>query len=478
MRTTKLTLLATFVFCFTFLADANVRAKVNRSWLEFDVIEDGKEGIKLHTDFNLSNCRGEEAYIYVFIKDANGIFIKGSSSEYCNADGTLYFEKQVIPQYNNTRFDDISVFIPLEAMELEPNQTYYIVDYICYNGDYIANGEGVAISSADSNANQQQASDSNATEPIVKNPTAFIKNSWIELDVNEQGKNGFKVHANLNIKHCKGLDTYVNIFIKDANDNWLKGTTNKYCNADGTLCISQKVVPNYESSQYNDFSVFIPYEAYDFRAVDSYYCRVYVNHKGKYLTNSPKLHLTGVGYQPQSQAISQESNKTPDNEQENVEKIPTSVKPTSTNAKPTTVQQTSSGASVNVVNKTAKPVSPIKTTEAPAATTVTEKPVEKPAVNAADLATIDWQNPVNETKNGSYELKAEIKSKSKLQSVKLYINSQKFNVKLNDLYFIFLNNILKLKDGVNAIKIEATNESGTAILQKTVYSYQSATPLK
>lgn len=431
MKQIKFILLSLFILGLAATASAtdietngDASAAVNSAWLEFDQIENEKDGMKMHLDLSINNCKDQEVNIYIFIKEsASGNWLKGAKEEYCNADGTLFIEKTIKPKFDNSHYKDLSVFIPLEAMEFKPgDNNYYCVAFIYYANESLAFSKGVEFSGTGEDPNENTTADNAPATTTSSNTsasqntgntsasavTATINDTWLEHDVTEGGKKGFKVHMDVSLKNCGGKTAQIAVFIKDANGKYVDALKSEYSTPKGSLCISKQVSPKYDNSRFKDFPIFIPNEAFENVSGVAYSCIAYVNYGSKYIAKSSILGFTGSGSKPVS---------APTNE-------------------------------IIVVKD-----------------------------NNPNLATIDWQNPQTESTNGSYELKADVNSKSKILGINVKFNGQTFKAVINNDHNIFLNNMLKLKDGINTIKIEVTNEAGTSYLEKSVYYYKSAKPV-
>ena len=135
-------------------ANNTVTATVNKTWVEHNVVQNGMKGMRIHADFNVYNAKGKEGYAYVFITDSEGDFVKGKGSASCTKQGSVYVYQKLTPYYDNTIYNDLQLFFPLEHISMKPGEhNYNCIVYISFNDEYIANGENLSFVGTGSNVN-------------------------------------------------------------------------------------------------------------------------------------------------------------------------------------------------------------------------------------------------------------------------------------------------------------------------------------
>ncbi len=115
----------------------------------------------------------------------------------------------------------------------------------------------------------------------VGSVTATVNKTWLELNVTKNGEKGVIVHTDFTIKGCKGKSAAIFIYCA-MNGDWIKGTEQKYTNSSGTLCIRRSFTPSFDSSNYSDYDIFIPYKAFAFsKGTNVYTCEpcIYCNNE-------------------------------------------------------------------------------------------------------------------------------------------------------------------------------------------------------
>lgn len=132
-------------------------AKVNKIWLEYGTIEDGKSGITIHSDLNVNGMKGKRIKIVAFFYDNEKNKLMGGLSGYKTKDGQVCSSKYRTPSYENSHYKDLDIFIPYNAFSfLSGKRNYYVSvrvydisqsKYITENKIYTAfTGKGKSIS--------------------------------------------------------------------------------------------------------------------------------------------------------------------------------------------------------------------------------------------------------------------------------------------------------------------------------------------
>lgn len=262
----------------------SVTATVNKTWVEVDVEQNGKKGVRVHTEFTIQNCNGKSATINIFIANSQGAWVKAKDESYKNSDGYVYLGSNFTPRYDNTRFNDYKLFIPYDAIAFENGTKEYTCrPYIWYKDKYIANGEGAKFTYT-YNGNSEN-----------KKVTAKVNSSKIEHDIVQDGKKGMKIHANFNVYNGKGKEGYAYVFVTDSLGNFVKGKGDATCTKEGSVYVKKKLTPSYENSLYEDFQLFFPLEHINMKqGKHKYYCTVYVNFDNEYIANGEKISFIGT----------------------------------------------------------------------------------------------------------------------------------------------------------------------------------------
>ena len=86
-----------------------------------------------------------------------------------------------------------------------------------------------------------------------------IGNVWLEHNVMFQGQNGMRIHVAFTAHYLAGTSLEVSAGFSDAKGTILWDTNGMYRFPDGSVGVGSNAVPNYESTVFNDFVLYLPY---------------------------------------------------------------------------------------------------------------------------------------------------------------------------------------------------------------------------
>ncbi len=110
-------------FQFTFVAVSPPTIGVLRV-VRKDEVVDGRKGVVFHVYLEVSNAKGRELVAVATIHEQNGGPLGPRSPEFSYA-GSLARSVRLTPKFDQTRFDDIALFIPFDQFPMIPGTTPY-----------------------------------------------------------------------------------------------------------------------------------------------------------------------------------------------------------------------------------------------------------------------------------------------------------------------------------------------------------------
>jgi uncharacterized protein YxeA len=255
---------------------AQPSATMQKMWVDYDVTEDGRTGMLMHIALTVYDMKGREALLGFYFKFNDGnpdSYIKhpGNTNKYHSASGILSVVKTLIPNYDVSVYDDVTVFMPYEEIKLEPGEYDLTIDVQMQNK---STGTGFAwfdwydftFSKGDNSrsANKQAI--------VVKNkpaattgPRATFDSLWVEFDVKENNEVGMRIHFKFVTYDMKDTQASVAIYFLNNNDEraTLKDKNQKYLSGAGDVAVYSDINPGYPTAYYNDLVVFMPYAELD-----------------------------------------------------------------------------------------------------------------------------------------------------------------------------------------------------------------------
>lgn len=110
-------------FQFTFVAVSPPAIRALRV-VRKDEVRDGRTGVAFHVYMEVSNAKGRELVAVATIHEQNGGPLGPRSPEFSYA-GSLARSVRLTPKFDETRFDDIALFIPFDQFPAIPGTTPY-----------------------------------------------------------------------------------------------------------------------------------------------------------------------------------------------------------------------------------------------------------------------------------------------------------------------------------------------------------------
>jgi hypothetical protein len=87
-------------------------------WIDYDVTENGKKGMRMHLKFTAINLKGVDAYAAIYFEKKNGEKINGVSTEYRSKNGQLAVYKSLKPAYDEAVYKDLQLFMPYSEINV------------------------------------------------------------------------------------------------------------------------------------------------------------------------------------------------------------------------------------------------------------------------------------------------------------------------------------------------------------------------
>jgi hypothetical protein len=93
-------------------------AKLDRIWIDYDVVEDGRKGMRVHAKFTVNNLKGVDSYLAAYFEKRDGTALKTTNTTYASKTGQVAVYRSMKPGYEPTDYSDLSVFMPYDELNL------------------------------------------------------------------------------------------------------------------------------------------------------------------------------------------------------------------------------------------------------------------------------------------------------------------------------------------------------------------------
>lgn len=115
------------------------KADFDKIWVDYDVTDNGRYGMRVHTKFTLNNMKGINSYIAVFVQKKDGTRLQTKNRAFSSTQGELAAYRLLEPTYDKTDYDDANVFLPYSEFNLKRGK-YNLsldVDLLYKSGEFI-----------------------------------------------------------------------------------------------------------------------------------------------------------------------------------------------------------------------------------------------------------------------------------------------------------------------------------------------------
>lgn len=93
----------------------------------------------------------------------------------------------------------------------------------------------------------------------AKGPSAEISKVWVDHNYFYGGMKGMMIHVKFSTYNMKGKSGNCNAYFYFSDGTVLKDFNQSYRSVDGQVSVGESFVPSYDSSEFSDFKLFLPY---------------------------------------------------------------------------------------------------------------------------------------------------------------------------------------------------------------------------
>lgn len=239
------------------------RAEFKQIWVDYDVTEDGAKGMRIHVKFTTYGMKGLPSYLAIYFMDMNNKKLQDKNGRMRSTANEVAVYREMNPQYDPADFDDLSVFMPYAELDLSPGD-YDLrmdVDLIKKEGGLIQHLTFKDFNYQKSGQSQDDDSDSEMenNDDSESGNIAKLNRIWIDYNVTQGGRQGMRVHVDFEVSGMKGNDIMLAVRIIGEDDELLTSKSAAYQNESDQFEVNYPLKPGYETTAYEDISVFIPY---------------------------------------------------------------------------------------------------------------------------------------------------------------------------------------------------------------------------
>lgn len=97
---------------------SSVSAKVNRIWVDYNVTESGRKGMRIHVNFEVTGLQGVDSKLVARVQKENGDYLLNSRSGFSNGSRQLEVAFDMKPGYPTTVYKDADMFLPYSEINI------------------------------------------------------------------------------------------------------------------------------------------------------------------------------------------------------------------------------------------------------------------------------------------------------------------------------------------------------------------------
>lgn len=222
-------------------------------WVDYDVVEGGLKGMRIHVKFTTYGMKNLDSYLAVYFETVDGKPLKDKNGKFSSADGQVAVYREMKPGYDPADYNDFTVFMPYDELDL-PDGEYALrmhVDII-----YRAGGVIQHLTYKDFEFSRKADVEDKDTNSI----TAEIKRIWVDYNVTRKGRRGMLIHVDFEVSGLKGIDAMLAVRVMNEDDEFLAAKSSTFNNSEGQLELNYPIRPGYDKTVYEDATVFLPYD--------------------------------------------------------------------------------------------------------------------------------------------------------------------------------------------------------------------------
>ncbi|MDP4265212.1 MAG: M12 family metallopeptidase [Bacteroidota bacterium] len=212
--------------------------------IEYNVTENGQLGMRIKQNFLIYNAQSRKCILAVYFYNADdGKALIDHNGIQASADGKVAAFTTFTPGYQNTQYNNLSVFMPYDELELG-NGSFRLKCYVAlFDPD---------LKVITSSGYQYFTFSQGISSKEVKVETKFS-------DAAQQ----IEITPIFTIEGAKGITCHAVAYFYDDNGVPLKDLNNLYATRDGTVSSTVDFTPGYPTTVYNnnqaDFTINLPY---------------------------------------------------------------------------------------------------------------------------------------------------------------------------------------------------------------------------
>ena len=97
---------------------ASVSFTVTRVWIDYNVTEGGRRGMRVHVNFEVTGLKDTDAMVIARVQKEDGSYLKSSTGGFSNDAGELRLKYDIKPGFDTAVFKDATLFLPYSELSI------------------------------------------------------------------------------------------------------------------------------------------------------------------------------------------------------------------------------------------------------------------------------------------------------------------------------------------------------------------------
>jgi hypothetical protein len=121
------------------ISNSDIKVTFDRVWVDYNVTENGRKGMRIHVKFSVKNLKDVKSYVAVYFQKKDGTNLTTNNPDFRSQKGNLALFYSIKPAYDETDYNDVQLFMPYDELNLSKGRhdLKMDVDLIYENGDII-----------------------------------------------------------------------------------------------------------------------------------------------------------------------------------------------------------------------------------------------------------------------------------------------------------------------------------------------------
>lgn len=114
--------------------DPTISVKFDGVTVDYNVEEDGKKGMRMRTTFTVTGMKGKDGYLAIHFQKRDGDPLPAKAGEYRDVKGNLAAFQTIKPDYDETLYKDMDLFLPYDEIDLPVGKHDLKMDFDLLDG--------------------------------------------------------------------------------------------------------------------------------------------------------------------------------------------------------------------------------------------------------------------------------------------------------------------------------------------------------